>query len=236
MAEAPIIRCAAIVVAAGAGLRMGGGIPKALMPVGGRALAAWCLDALSAAAVATVVVVGPPGREAELAQALGLDDAHVVAGGASRAESVARGLDAIGDDNRLVLVHDAARPLVRPALVDAVIAAVGDDDGAIAAMRLADTPKRVGEDGLIIETPARGGLWLAQTPQVFRLATLRAAFAAARAEGRVDVATDCASMVEAIGGRVRVVASMTPNLKVTTPADVRIAELLLADADSGIVR
>jgi len=216
---------------------MGAGIPKALMPVGGRALAAWCLDALAAAPVIdTVVVVGPPGHEIELAHALGLEPGQVVAGGASRAESVGCGLDAIDAEDGLVLVHDAARPLVRPALIDAVIAAVGDGDGAIAAIPLADTPKRVADDGVIVETPTRGGLWLAQTPQVFRLASLRAAFDAARTQGRVDAATDCASMVEAIGGCVRVVASMTPNLKVTTPADVRIAELLLADADIGTVR
>ena len=234
MAEAPATRCTAIVVAAGAGVRMGAGIPKALMPVGGRALAAWCLDALAAAPVIdTVVVVGPPGHEIELAHALGLEPGQVVA----IASAIADGnLDAIDAEDGLVLVHDAARPLVRPALIDAVIAAVGDGDGAIAAIPLADTPKRVADDGVIVETPTRGGLWLAQTPQVFRLASLRAAFDAARTQGRVDAATDCASMVEAIGGCVRVVASMTPNLKVTTPADVRIAELLLADADIGTVR
>lgn len=237
MADGPTPTCVAIVVAAGAGVRMGAGMPKALMPVAGRALAAWCLDALAAAdGVTGVVVVGPPGHETELAHALGLDPDQVVAGGGSRAESVECGLGAVGDDVDLVLVHDAARPLVRPELIDAVIARASDADGAIAAVPLADTPKRVDDDGMISATPVRNGLWLAQTPQVFRRQVLIDAFTAARADDRLVEATDCASMVEAIGGRVRVVASMMPNLKVTTPADIWIAELLLADTDIGPVR
>ncbi len=237
MADGPPPTCAAIVVAAGAGVRMGAGMPKALMPVAGRALAAWCLDALAAAdGITGVVVVGPPGHEGELAHALGLDPDQVVAGGRSRAESVEFGLSALGDDVDLVVVHDAARPLVRPELIDAVIARASDADGAIAAVPLADTPKRVDDDGVIVATPARDGLWLAQTPQVFRRQVLVDAFTAARADDRLAAATDCASMVEAIGGRVHVVASMMPNLKVTTPADIRIAELLLADTDIGPVR
>ena len=229
--------CAAIVVAAGSGVRMGAGLPKALMPVAGRALGAWCLDALAASdRIGSVVVVAPPGRESELAHALGLDSTQVVTGGASRAESVACGLATISDDAEFVLVHDAARPLVHPALIAAVIDGVGDADGAIAAAPLADTPKRVGEDLAILTTLPRTGLWLAQTPQVFRSRVLADAFAHARAHERLDLATDCASMVEEIGGRVVVVASLRPNLKVTTPADIRIAELLLGDTHRDTVR
>lgn len=230
-------RCAAIVVAAGAGVRMGAGIPKALMPVGGRALAAWCLDALSASvSVDDVLVVGPPGHEQDLAASLGLPRDRVIPGGASRAASVGSGLAALPPEVELVVVHDAARPLVRPELIDAVVAAIGDADGAIAAVPLADTPKRVDADGKIGATPGRDGLWLAQTPQVFRRTRFDDAYAAARAEGRLDAATDCASLLEAIGGDVRVVESRSPNLKVTTPADVRIAELLLARAADEAVR
>jgi 2-C-methyl-D-erythritol 4-phosphate cytidylyltransferase len=210
---------------------MGSAMPKALMPVAGRALAAWCLDALvDSGRIDRIVIVAPPDREPEMAHALGLDLTQVVTGGASRADSVGRGLAAIGDGAEFVLVHDAARPLVDPALIAAVIDGVGDCDGAIAAAPLADTPKRVGEDLVIHETLLRAGLWLAQTPQVFRRDALERAFAQARAEERLDLATDCASMVEQVGGRVAVVASMRPNLKVTTPADIHMAELLLADA------
>jgi 2-C-methyl-D-erythritol 4-phosphate cytidylyltransferase len=220
--------CAAIVVAAGSGVRMGAGMPKALMPVAGRALAAWCLDALDESdRIASVVVVAPPARELELAHALGLDASQVVTGGTSRADSVACGLAAISGEVEFVLVHDAARPLVHPGLIAAVIDGVRDADGAIAAAPMADTPKRVGEDLAIRETLARTGLWLAQTPQVFRRRVLEDAIAHARAGDRLDLATDCASLVEEIGGRVVVVASLRPNLKVTTPADIHVAELLL---------
>jgi 2-C-methyl-D-erythritol 4-phosphate cytidylyltransferase len=237
MPAEPTPRCAAIVVAAGAGIRMGAGMPKALMPVGGRALAAWCLDALAGSdRIGSVVVVAPGGHEGELAHALGLEVDQVVTGGSSRAESVGRGLRAVDRDTDLVLVHDAARPLIRPELITAVIAAAMAADGAIAAAPLADTPKRVGDDLIITATPSRAGLWLAQTPQVFWRAVLERAFDRARAEERLDAATDCASMVEADGGRVAVVPSLWPNLKVTTPSDVRIAELLLADTAPGRVR
>jgi 2-C-methyl-D-erythritol 4-phosphate cytidylyltransferase len=237
MSAEPTHTCAAIIVAAGAGVRMGAGIPKALMPVGGRALAAWCLDALAASdRIGSVVVVAPDGHETELAHALGLETGQVVTGGSSRAESVGRGLAAVDPDVDLVLVHDAARPLIRPELIAAVIATAVAVDGAIAAAPLADTPKRVTEDRVIIETPSRAGLWLAQTPQVFWRTALDRAFARARAEDRLEQATDCASMVEADGGRVVVVPSLWPNLKVTTPSDLRIAELLLADTAPGRVR
>ncbi len=237
MTGEPRPACAAIVVAAGAGVRMGAGMPKALMPLAGRPLGAWCLDALAASeAIASIVVVAPVGHETELAHALGLEAGQVVSGGNSRAVSVSHGLAALDPDADLVLVHDAARPLVRPELITAVIAGVGDGDGAIAAAPLADTPKRVTDDNVITGTPSRAGLWLAQTPQVFRRAALEDAFARARAEDRLDWATDCASMVEAIEGRVVVVPSLWPNIKVTTPSDVRIAELLLADAAPQRVR
>lgn len=229
--------CAAVVVAAGTGVRMGAGMPKALMPLAGRPLAAWCLDALAASgAIGGIVIVAPARHETELAHALGLESALVVTGGSSRAESVGCGLAALDPDAELVLVHDAARPLVRPELIGAVIAGVGDADGAIAAAPLADTPKRVTDDHVIVDTPSRAGLWLAQTPQVFRRGVLEEAFARARTEERLDAATDCASMVEAIGGRVVVVPSLQPNLKVTTPSDVRVAELLLAEAAPERVR
>jgi len=127
-----------------------------------------------------------------------------------------------------VLVHDAARPLVQPALVGAVLDGIAGAEGAIAASPLADTLKRAAEGLLIGETVDRDGLWQAQTPQAFPLATLRAALEAAAAAGTLAAATDCASLVEAAGGRVRLVPSGAPNPKVTTPADLAIAEALLA--------
>jgi 2-C-methyl-D-erythritol 4-phosphate cytidylyltransferase len=217
----------AIVVAAGAGVRMGAAVPKALMPLAGRPMLAWSLDALRACArVEAVVVVAPPGLEAQVAEVAG-DAATVVPGGDSRAESVREGLRAAPSGAALVLVHDAARPLVTPELIDAVLDGVEGADGAIAAAPAADTLKRAGEGGVIEDTVPRQGLWGAQTPQAFHLHVLAAAVEAADDEGRLAAATDCASLLEARGGRVRLVESRAPNLKVTTPSDAALAEALL---------
>jgi 2-C-methyl-D-erythritol 4-phosphate cytidylyltransferase len=218
---------AAVLVAAGAGVRMGAPVPKALMPLAGRPMLAWSLDALRAApAIAVIVVAAPPGLEDAVIGAAG-DGVVVVPGGASRSESVREALAAVPAGAGRVLVHDAARPLLTPGLVAAVLAGVEGADGAIAAARVADTLKR-DDGGMIGGTVARAGLWAAQTPQAFAAGALRAAVAAADAAGTLAAATDCASLVEARGGRVRLVESRAPNLKVTTPADAALAEALLA--------
>jgi 2-C-methyl-D-erythritol 4-phosphate cytidylyltransferase len=206
---------------------MGAPVPKALMPLAGRPMLAWTLAALRACdAVEGIVVVAPPGLEGQVAEVAG-PGATVVPGGDSRAESVREGLRAVPAGAGLVLVHDAARPLAGPELMAAVLDGVEGADGAIAAAPAADTLKRAGEGGLIEDTVPRQGLWAAQTPQAFHLPTLVAAVEAAEAEGTLAAATDCASLVEARGGRVRLVESRAPNLKVTTPADATLAEALL---------
>ncbi|HMN99967.1 MAG TPA: 2-C-methyl-D-erythritol 4-phosphate cytidylyltransferase [Miltoncostaeaceae bacterium] len=217
----------AIVVAAGAGTRMGAPVPKALMPLAGRPMLSWSLDALRASgAIEGIVVVAPPGLEGQVAEVAGRG-VTVVPGGASRAESVREGLRATPPGTGIVLVHDAARPLVTPELLRAVIDGVEEADGAIAAAPAADTLKRAGEGGFIEDTVPRQGLWGAQTPQAFHLHVLAAAVEAAEQEGRLAAATDCASLLEARGGHVRLVESRAPNLKVTTPADATLAEALL---------
>jgi 2-C-methyl-D-erythritol 4-phosphate cytidylyltransferase len=207
---------------------MGAPVPKALMPLAGRPMLAWSLDALRGSGrVSSIVVVAPPGLEDEIAAAAG-EGATVATGGDSRAESVREGLRAAPAGAGLVLVHDAARPLLTAALVGAVLDGIEGADGAIAAAPAADTLKRAGEGGLIQGTVPRQGLWAAQTPQAFHLHALAAAVEAAEEEGRLAAATDCASLVEARGGHVRLVESRAPNLKVTTPADAALAEALLA--------
>jgi len=147
----------------------------------------------------------------------------VVAGGATRSASVRAGLAQVPDDVDAVVVHDAARPLAHPGLFDGVLRALADGaDGAVAAVPVADTLKRVGADGRIVETVDRTGLWAVQTPQGFRLDVLRAAHA-----GDAE-ATDDAGLVEARGGRVVVVAGDRRNLKVTDPADLVLLEALIA--------
>jgi 2-C-methyl-D-erythritol 4-phosphate cytidylyltransferase len=234
------MRTVAIVVAGGAGVRMGAGMPKALLPLAGRPLVSWCLEALARAErVDATLVVAPHGHGTEMEAALGRGPAlgalvGIVPGGATRARSVLAGLRALPPGVERVLVHDAARPLLRPALADAVAVAVEGVEGAIAASPLADTLKQVadgvpGADLVIARTLDRAGLWRAETPQGFRLDALVAAFE--RCEpAALDAATDCASLVEANGGRVRIVPSLAPNLKVTTPADLDLAEHLLRTA------
>ena len=213
----------ALIVAAGSGERLGAGGPKALVELAGHPLLQWSIDALRAVgAIEQIVVAMPPG----LPPPAGVT---AVTGGATRSESVRLALAAAGP-GETVLVHDAARPLLTPALADSVIAALqrdGGADAAIAAVPVTDTVKRVGEGGRVRETLDRSLLWAVQTPQVFRRAAL---------EGALDVsaetlarATDDAWLIERAGGAVLVVRSSEENLKVTTPHDLRVAELLLAE-------
>lgn len=210
------------------------------MPLAGRPVVEWSIAAFRAVeAVRSIVVACPPGHVHELAGR----DLGVVDGGATRSQSVANALAAVGTE--LVAIHDAARPLVTPELIEGVIATlIGDSEaaGAIAAAPATDTIKRAtrptddrlkGSDAyrvinasIAVEaTVDRGALWGAQTPQVFRTEALRAALAAAE---QPEQATDEAMLVEEAGGKVLIHPSSSDNLKVTTPLDLRIAELLLS--------
>jgi 2-C-methyl-D-erythritol 4-phosphate cytidylyltransferase len=186
----------------------------------------WSVAAfLACESVRSIVVACPP----EHVHELGGHDLGVVEGGETRSESVSNALAAVGTE--LVAVHDAARPLVTPELVEGVVATlVADPDaaGAIAAAPLTDTVKQVRAGGVLVETTLdRGRLWAAQTPQVFRTEALRRALEAD--PERVAAATDEAMLVEAAGGRVLIHPSPPENLKITTPLDLQLAELLLAD-------
>ena len=164
-------------------------------------------------------MVAPPGWEEPailLAEELGCGKVHAcVAGGATRTDSVRAGLGEVPADALAVLVHDAARPLLDDAVVERVLAPLSEGwDGAVPGVPVADTLKRVGGDGAIVETVPREGLWAVQTPQAFTAESLRRAYA-----GGGD-ATDCAALVEAAGGRVTVVDGDPRLLKVTTSADL----------------
>jgi 2-C-methyl-D-erythritol 4-phosphate cytidylyltransferase len=207
----------ALLVAAGRGERLGASGPKAFVMLAGRPMLEWSLDALRAApSVERVVVAVPPG--------VSYPDA--VEGGEARSQSVRNALAAAGDAD-VVLVHDAARPLVDADLVERCLAALdGGADAVVAAAPVTDTVKEAA-DGTVVRTLERERLWAVQTPQVFRRAALEAALD--QPEEVLAAATDDAGLVEASGGVVRVVASTPRNLKVTTPTDLRLAELLLAD-------
>ena len=150
----------------------------------------------------------------------------VVSGGATRQRSVAAALAAVPEETTVILVHDAARPLLTAAMIGAVLDGLEGADVAIVATPVADTLKQAGDDMIITGTVDRAGLWRAETPQAFHADVLRRAFDLADDE-TLDIATDCASMVEALGGRVRLIPSGAPNLKVTTPADLAVAEQIL---------
>jgi len=213
----------ALIVAAGSGERLGAGRPKALVELAGRSLLQWSVDALQQVPhIGQIVVALPAGAQAPAG-------VTAVTGGAVRSDSVRRALAAAGE-GETVLVHDAARPLVTPALALAVIAALQGDpaaSAAIAASPVTDTIKRVDDARAVLETLERGALWAVQTPQVFRRQALASALEVP--DGELARATDDAWLVERQGGRVLVVDSASANLKVTTPLDLRVAEMLLAE-------
>ena len=235
-----------MLAAAGSGERLGAGGPKALVTLRGRPMLAWSIEAFARSArVGAVVIAAPPGAEPEVERAATAGDPQlaisVVPGGASRSESVSLALAAA--DGETIAVHDAARPLVTPELIDALVdelAARPDADGAIAAAPLTDTVKRAREPrpasgelppggAAIAKTESRDRLWAAQTPQVFRAAKLRAALDAD--PERTAAATDDAMLVEQAGGTVLIHPAPAANVKVTTPLELRLAELLLAERE-----
>jgi 2-C-methyl-D-erythritol 4-phosphate cytidylyltransferase len=203
-----------IVPAAGRGERLGGELPKALTLCAGRPLVEWSVGVLRAVCDRVVVAL-PPGHET------GPDR---VTGGASRSESVRLAL-AAAPEATVAVVHDAARPLVTRELVEACIAAIAGDgvDGAVAAAPVSDTIKEADGEGRVVRTLDRSRLWAIQTPQVFPAAVLRRALEA----GDLAGATDDASLVEALGGVIRVVEAPRENIKVTSRVDLLLAESLL---------
>jgi 2-C-methyl-D-erythritol 4-phosphate cytidylyltransferase len=216
----------AVLVAAGRGERLGEDRPKAFTRLGELPLLAEPMRRLDESeSVDGIVVVAPPGWEEPtilLAEQIGASKVSAcVAGGASRAESVRAGLDEVPADAAVVLVHDAARPILPPEVVDRLLGALGEGfDGAVPGLPVSDTVKRTA-GGVVVETLARDELVAVQTPQAFVASVLRAAFAASDDWSR---ATDCASLVEAAGGRVKVVVGDERLQKVTTRADLARVE------------
>lgn len=223
------MRVAAIVPAAGRGERLGPGAPKALRLLGGVPLLVHAVRALARARLVDVVVVAAPaGDEAEVRAVLDTYEADVLVttGGATRQESVRRALESLDAGVDVVLVHDAARPLAPSQLVDDVVQAVAQGAAAVVpAMPVADTIKRVA-GGLVVETLRRDGLYAVQTPQGFTRETLTKAHEAAVIDGFAG--TDDASLVERLGVAVLVVPGHPEAVKVTRPADLDSAEVVLS--------
>ena len=214
-----------IVAAAGSGSRLGADRPKALVPLGGRALVCWAVDALRAGGVSDVVVAVPNHEHAAFATVLPLD-VRLVAGGATRTASVRAALAAVGTSADGVLVHDAARPLTPPAVVARVLAALTAGARAVVpVLPVVDTTVVVGDDGVITEAVPRGPLRRVQTPQGFHRATLVSAYAAVDLAGDPAGFTDDAAVVRAAGIPVATVEGHESAAKITVAHDLAVAEL-----------
>src|SRR3954453_22456939 len=201
-----------IVPAGGFGERLGADRPKAFVVLAGRPLVEWSIDVLGEICDRVIVAV-PPAY---------VDPPDRIEGGDSRSASVRNALLAAPEADWAV-VHDAARPLLTGELVERCLQALGPGvDGAIAAARMSDTVKQAGPDGRVMRTLDRRSLWRVQTPQVFHAQPLREALS--RNEAALAAATDDASLVEEMGGVVRVVEAPPDNLKITREADLRVAE------------
>ena len=214
----------AIIVAAGRSERMGGG-DKVLAAIAGRPLIAHTIAAIAAAVDELVLVAADRNRTAlEAIAATIAPSARVVGGGARRRDSVAAGLAAL-PACEYVIVHDGARPLVTAALVEAALVAARAFGAATCAVPVGDTVKRGDAEGFVRGTVSREGLWLVQTPQAFRRDLLVRAHAAVEGD-----TTDDAVLVEQLEAPVRLVPGSARNLKITTQADLALAEALLASS------
>jgi 2-C-methyl-D-erythritol 4-phosphate cytidylyltransferase len=220
-------RVAVVIPAGGSGRRMGGAL-KPFLVLGGEPVLARCVRPfLDRADVVAVIVALPPLLHAAPPAWLMADHrVAIVVGGAERGDSVRNALAAVPADADVVLVHDAARPLVSPAVIERCVAAAAAGRSVIAAVAVVDTIKVVDGDGVVVNTPDRARLRAAQTPQAFPAAVLRDAYDRAAAAG--IAATDDAALVARFGVVVGTVAGAVENLKITTAADLALAEALLA--------
>ena len=224
----PLKRCGAVIVAAGSASRMGG-IDKVMAALGGEPMIARTVRAFQqCGAIADIVIVTRPNLIRPISALCAQMDKvrMVVAGGQSRQESVALGLNALPKGVELAAVHDGARPLITDAVIDRTVRAANSYGAAAPAVPVKDTIKVV-RGGLVTDTPDRASLQAVQTPQVFDFDLLRGALKKA-AEDAAAVTDDC-SAVERLGMAVKIVEGDERNLKVTTPMDLKIAEMLLEE-------
>ncbi len=233
---------AGLVVAAGSGVRFGGDVPKTFVPLAGKPMFVWSLQAMEAAGVDMCVLVVPAGyvtvAEQICRRAALQTVSDIVEGGPRRLDSVFNGLQALRRHGpEIVAIHDGARPLVTPELIRRCLADARLRGAAVAATPVTDTLKRTTPQGRVAETPDRSAFWRAQTPQTFSYRLILKAYEQFRSneEGQGCAPTDDASIVEAQGQPVYVTEGDPTNIKVTTTADLRYAEMLLAEADAGQV-
>ncbi|UCE63488.1 MAG: 2-C-methyl-D-erythritol 4-phosphate cytidylyltransferase [Nitrospirota bacterium] len=225
-------RVAAVIPAAGLGTRMGGNFPKQYLKIGGVPLLVYPLRILDAIEAITEIILAVPEADLgycqdEIVQGFGVKKvSQVVAGGRRRQDSVRNALSAVTPSPEFVLVHDAARPFVTVSIVKHALETAYQIGGAVVAIPMPDTVKRVDATGRIQETLRRDPLWLIQTPQVFRFSWLVEAHQFAETKG-LEV-TDDAALIEQLGYPVSVVQGSSTNIKITRPEDLQLGEAILA--------
>ncbi len=221
-----------VVPAAGRGTRLGLNLPKALIPIAGKPMIVWTITALEQTPIVDAIVIIAPSEFIGEFEHLRSENkwrkvVAIVAGGNDRQQSVWNGLQAMPSETEWVIVHDAARPLVKPSLIVSVWEAAQEiGTAAIAALPCSDTVKRTLDGVLIAETLDREQIWLAQTPQVFAADLLKEAHEQALKDG--CSATDDAMLVERLGVPIRLVLGDPTNIKITHPVDLALAEALIA--------
>ena len=223
-----------LIPAAGSGTRMGATRNKLLIQLAGRPVLAWTLDAVMAAEKITWIgIVGQPVDKSSIMKLVKDSSKPIqwINGGSSRQESVQLGVSALPCEAKHVLIHDGARCLVEPALLNRCAEVVASGQAVIAATPMTDTVKRVDGNGLIADTPERSELWSAQTPQGFSVAELSKGHDRALKNGWN--VTDDASLFELLGWPVRILESPPSNIKVTTPFDLIVAEAVLVKRGGG---
>ena len=225
---------AAIVLAAGEGRRIGGNTSKIFLPLAGRPLVLRTLDRVFAArTVENVVLVTAAHEIARCETLLSSDDAlrgcpcELQVGGATRQQSAKRGLEKIGSDTDIVVIHDGARPFVSGGLIDRCVEFAADKGAVVVGLPVSDTIKVVSQDRHILSTPERSSLWEIQTPQVFQRALIVEAHEQAERKG-IEV-TDDAMLIERLRKRVYIIDGERTNFKITVPEDVWLAETLIRE-------
>jgi len=225
------MRVNAVIVAAGAGKRMGGSLAKPLIALAGRPLILHTLDRFARSQVRKVILVVPEEKRTDFERLLAGEcnrsrlECVVESGGPRRQDSVRRGLNRLDEDCEVVVIHDGARPLVSPALIDRCVELASEEGAAVVGVPVKDTIKVVSASRRVESTPPRDSLWEIQTPQAFRVETIREAHRRAEQDG-VE-ATDDAMLAERLGKSVALIEGERSNLKITTPEDLVLAEALL---------
>lgn len=211
------MKVTAIIAAGGEGRRMGR--PKQFIPLAGKPMLAWSIDAFKSVPAVSEIIVAVHKDNLAKVQAL---DVKVVEGGKERQDSIANALKLAARDSDIILIHDGARPMVTVEIIRACIKAASQQGAAVVGVPVKDTLKSVGDDSLIINTVERQGLWQVQTPQAFKADIVTRAYKEAKLK-----ATDDSRLIEDLGLKVKMVQGLAENIKVTTEEDLRIAEALL---------